>query len=193
MNQLHSFTRHARLSVLAGIVAATLAVLSASSAMAADNTATGDIAGGAGTVTNSNTFTINSSTLALVKSAFLADGTPVVSGTSVPRGTLVKFLIYMDNTTIVPADSVNVSDVLAAQFVYQPGTIKVDNTVATGATAAAIYASVNATAAITDAVSGADVAGVTGSTISAGLSAGNALVAVPASRVFAVLFSVRVQ
>jgi hypothetical protein len=99
----------------------------------------------------------------------------------------------MDNSTIVPADSVNVSDVLAAQFVYQPGTLKVDNTVATGATAAAIYASINATAAVTDAVSGADVAGITGSTVSAGLSAGNALVTVPASRVFAMLFSVRVQ
>jgi uncharacterized repeat protein (TIGR01451 family) len=189
MNFAASIRRVTAVSVLA----TSLAALAASTSMAADNTATGDIAGGASTITTSNTFTINSTTLALVKAAFLADGTPLASGTSVPKGSLVKFMIYLDNSTIVPADSVNVSDVLAAQFVYQPGTIHVDNTVNTGATAAAIYASVNATAAITDGVSNADVAGISGSTVSAGLAAGNAIVTVPAQKVFAVLFSVKVQ
>lgn len=193
MNRFSPFPAPLWRAIGSALAMATLVVLCATPAMAADNTATGDIAGGASTVTNSNTFTINSTTLALVKAAFLADGTPLASGTSVPRGSLVKFMIYLDNSTIVPTDSLNVSDVLAAQFAYQAGTLKVDNSQATGATAAAIYAAVNATAAVTDAVSGADVAGISGSTISAGLVAGNAIVNVPAQRVFAVLFSVKVQ
>ena len=176
-----------------GLAACTLALALAPTARAADNTATGDIAGGANTLTNSNTFTINTTTLALVKAAFLADGTPLASGASVPKGSLVKFLIYIDNNTTVPADSINVADPLAAQFTYQPGTLKVDVSQASGATAAAIYAAVNAGSALTDAVTAADVVGVTGSTVSAGLSAGNSNVAIPANRVWAVLFSVKVQ
>ena len=160
---------------------------------AADNQASGDIAGNAANLGNSNTFTINSSQLSLVKSAFLMDGTPLASGTTVAKGTPVKFLIYMDNTTTVPVDSVNVQDALAASFVYQPGTIRVSSAANTGSTAAAIYAVVNAAAPLADAVSNADVAGITGTTISAGAVAGNALVTVPASKVWAVLFTVKVQ
>jgi uncharacterized repeat protein (TIGR01451 family) len=179
----------------AGLVSAvlSLSLAAVTPSHAADNTATGNIAGGAGTVNNSNTFTINSTTLALVKAAFLADGTPLASGTSVPRGSLVKFMIYIDNATTVPADSVNISDVLDPLFTYQAGTMKVDNSVATGATAAAIYAAVNAASAVTDAVGAGDVAGISGTTVSAGLAAGNDIVTIPANRVFAVLFSVRVQ
>lgn len=161
--------------------------------LAADNQATGDIAGTAGTIGNSNVFTINSTQLTLVKAAFLADGTPIVSGTNVPRGTLVKFMIYLDNSTTVPTDSVNVSDVLNAAFAYQAGTIRVDNSQNSGAAVAAIYAAVNAAPAITDAVSNADVAGIGGSTVSAGQGSGNALLTVPASKVWAMLFSVRTQ
>lgn len=186
MSSMRTFLR-------AGLALAVLCTVAPAASFAADNTATGDIAGGASTITNSNTFTINSTQLALVKAAFLSDGTPIASGTSVPKGSLVKFMIYLDNSTIVPADSLNVSDVLAAQFVYQPGTLKIDNSQATGATAAAIFAAVDAAAAVTDAVSGADAAGISGSTVSAGLSAGNAIVNVPASRVWAMLFSVKVQ
>jgi hypothetical protein len=193
MNSKPSFSNQVRCAVLGGLAIATLFVLGATSAMAADNTATGDIAGGASTITNSNTFTINSTTLALVKAAFLADGTVLASGTSVPKGTLVKFMIYLDNSTIVPTDSLNVSDVLAASFAYQAGTLKIDNSQNTGATVAAIYAAVNASASITDAVSNADVAGVSGSTVSAGLAAGNSIVTVPPSKVWALLFSVKVQ
>src|SRR6185295_18079193 len=99
--------------------------------------------------------------------ALLTDGTPIASGTTVARGTPVKFLIYMDNSTAVPVDSVNVQDVLNAAFVYQPGTIRVSNTVNTGATVAAIYAAANAASLLTDTVSNGDVAGITGTTISA--------------------------
>ena len=160
---------------------------------AADNQAIGDIAGNAANLGPSNTFTINTTQLALVKAAFLADGTPIASGTTVARGTPVKFMIYMDNSTTVPVDSVNVQDALNAAFVYQPGTIRVSNTVNTGSTVAAIYAAANAAAPLSDAVSNADVAGFTGTTVSAGTSAGNGLVTVPASKVWAILFTVKVQ
>jgi hypothetical protein len=162
-------------------------------ALAADNTATGDIAGQAADLTDSNVFTINSTTLALVKAAFLTDGTALASGTNVPKGTNVRFLVYVDNTTPIPVSDVNAADVLDALFAYQAGTIKVDNSVATGATAAAIYASVNATAALGDAVDGSDVAGIAGATVSAGSAAGNQQLDVAASSVWAMLFEVEVQ
>src|SRR6266850_4655119 len=94
-------------------------------AFAADNQALGDIAGNAANLGSANIFTINSTQLSLVKAAFLTDGTPIASGTTVARGTPVKFMIYMDNSTSVPVDSVNVQDALNAAFVYQPATIRI--------------------------------------------------------------------
>lgn len=162
-------------------------------AFGADNTATGDIAGQGADLTDSNVFSINSTTLALVKAAFLTDGTQLASGVSVPKGTNVRFLVYVDNTTTIPVADVNAADVLDALFAYQAGTIKVDNSVATGATAAAIYASVNATGALGDAVDGSDVAGISGTTVSAGSGAGNQQLDIAASSVWAMLFEVEVQ
>jgi hypothetical protein len=164
-------------------------------AMAATNQATGNIAGDATALTGSNTITLTTTTLALVKAAFLNSGVQVTSGSSLPKGTLVKFLLYIDNTTAVAADSVNVTDVLAATFAYQTGTIKVDTTQATGATVAAIYAAANAGTATTDLVSAADQAGYTAGslTISAGQTAGNGKVLVPAGKVWALVFSTKMQ
>lgn len=179
--------------VLAAATAAWLAVGVVPVAHAADNQATGDVAGVDADLGNSNTFTLNSTTLALVKAAFLNDGTPLASGTTLARGTVVQFLIYIDNSTTVPVDSINVVDVLAAGFAYQAGSIKVDASQNTGATAAAIYAAVNATAPVTDAISGADVAGINAATISAGQSAGNAMLSIPATRVWSMLFTVKMQ
>ena len=161
-------------------------------AMAADNQATGDVAGVGGDLTDSNTFTLDAATLALVKAAFLTDGTALTSGATLPTGTQVQFLVYVDNTTAVGVDNINIEDILDAGFLYQAGTIKVDNSQATGATEAAIYAAVNATGALTDAVDG-DVASITGATISAGLSAGNAQLDIAASAVYALLFTVEMQ
>lgn len=176
------------------VLAAFLAVAAiAGATLAADNVATGNVAGVPGSLGSSNVFTINSSTLALVKAAFLSNGTPLTSGTALASGALACFMIYVDNSTGAAADSVHVEDVLDAAFAYQPGTIKVDSSQATGSTAAAIYAAVNATTPLSDAVSGSDVAGINGSTISAGGVAGNAVVAIPAGRVWAMLFTIRVQ
>ena len=175
-------------SVTLGLVA-----LSVGGAMAADNTATGDIAGVNADLDNSNTFVLNTTTLALVKAAFLADGTPLTSGATLPRGTVVKFMIYLDNSTAVPVDSVNVLDPLAGGFAYETGTIKVDTSRVSGSSVADIYNAVNATTAITDAVSGADVAGINIATVSAGDGAGNAMLSVPANRVWSMLFTVKMQ
>lgn len=163
--------------------------------LAADNQATGNIAGVDADLDDSNTFTLNSVTLALVKAAFLSDGTALTSGISVPKGTLVKFMIYVDNTTAVQVNTVNVADVLDATFAYQAGTIKVDASQNTGATVANIFTAVNAASALTDAVSGVDEVGYTAgtTTISAGSAAGNTAVNVPASKVWAMLFNVVIQ
>ena len=187
------FHRTVRSAVLAVAVITAACSLAPAAVFAADNQASGDIAGNAANLGNSNLFTINTTQLSLVKAAFLTDGTPIASGTTVARGTPVKFMIYMDNSTSVPVDSVNVQDVLAAAFVYQPGTIRITAAPNTGSTVAAIYAAANAAAPHADAVSNADVAGINGTTISAGASTGNAVVTVPASKVWAVLFTVKVQ
>jgi uncharacterized repeat protein (TIGR01451 family) len=165
----------------------------AGTAWAIDNQATGNIAGAVADLTASNTFVMTASTLALVKAAFLTDGTALTSGVSVPKGTYVKFLIYVDNSSGVAADSVSLQDSLATAFAYQPGTIKVDESQNTGASVANIYAAANAATPLTDAVSGADVVGVTGVKVTAGQTAGNAKLSIPAGKVWAMLFTVRVQ
>ena len=187
------FSRRAKPIAAALFVAMALIGLAPLPAFAADNQATGDIAGNAANLGASNLFTINSTQLALVKAAFLTDGTPIASGTTVAKGTPVKFMIYLDNSTTVPVDSVNVADALNAAFAYQPGTIRVSNTVNTGSPVAAIFAATDAAGVLTDALSNADVAGLSGSTISAGDGTGNAVVTVPANKVWAVLFTVKVQ
>jgi hypothetical protein len=160
---------------------------------AADNQATGDIAGDGSDLNDSNVFTLNTTTLALVKTAFLTDGTQLTSGDDVARGTPVQFMVHVDNPTDVPVIDLNLLDVLDPAFVYQATTIKVDNSVASGSPPAAIYAAVNAAATLDDAVDGVDVAGISGATISAGSGAGNAQLDVAANRVWAIIFTVEVQ
>ena len=162
--------------------------------LAADNLATGNVAGNAGSLNTSNTVTLNTATLSLVKAAFLTDGTPLASGATVPSGTPVHFLIYIDNTTSVPTDSVNVQDNLAAGFAYVPGTIRVDNSQATLASVANIYnAVITSGTAVSDPVSGTDVAGISGTIVSAGDSSGNTVLTFAPSRVWAMLFTVKMQ
>jgi len=161
-------------------------------ATAADNTATGDINGVASALNASNTFTINTSTLSLVKTAFLTDGTQLASGATVPAGTTVRFLIYVDNPTGVAVSNLSIDDVLAAGFQYLPGTLRSDASQATGATEAALYAAVSATAPLTDAVDG-DAASIVGTTVTAGATGGNTQVDLAASSVRSLLFDVTVQ
>ena len=184
-------------ALLAGIASTIISV----SAFAADNTGTGDIGGVAADLTNSNTFTLNSTTLAITKRAFLADGTALTSGATLPRGTVVKFMLYVNNNTAVAVNDISMQDVLDATFSYQAGTIKVDNSVAncaaatcTGPEEAAIYTAVNAASALTDAA-GDDVASHAAGTINLGNSVvgTNAQLNAAANTVYAVLFTVTMQ
>lgn len=139
-----------------------LILIMSQTANAADNTGTGDVAGDPAALVNSNVFQLFSTgaSLTLVKTAFLtADGTPLTSGATLPQGTLVDFMIYVNNEGSVTTSDVSVQDVLDTLFVYQPGTIRVDNSIANCAVTvcdsteeAAIYAAAAAATAGTDAV-----------------------------------------
>jgi hypothetical protein len=204
MKPNHFFRTACVLAVLTGA----LLVAGVMPATAADNTATGDIAGAGAALTDSNTvsLTATAAALALYKRAFLADGTALTSGTTIPKGTLVKFMIYVDNYTAVPVVNMNVGDVLdvtATGFTYSAGSIKVDNTVAncaagdgtcTALEEAAIFAAIDDNAALDDGLDATDVAGFnTTDTISAGAGTGNLQLDVAASRVWAILFSVTIN
>ena len=99
-------------------------------AQAAFNTGTGDVAGDNDALTDSVPFELlNTGTLQLVKTAFLTvGGTQLTSGATLPTGTLVDFMIYVNNTGSVTINATSIQDVLDPLFVYQPGTIRVDNT-----------------------------------------------------------------
>jgi len=172
------------------------ALLIPGSAMAAPNQGTGDIGGIDADLTNSNIFSLSSTTLALTKMAFLADGTQLTTGATLPRGTEVRFVIYVDNTTLFPITDVSIQDVLDPAFAYQTGSMKYNNTLAAGASDALIYTTVNAVAATvaTDAISD-DVASAVGVTIDVGNSVvgTNTQVDIAANSVWAILFRALMQ
>jgi uncharacterized repeat protein (TIGR01451 family) len=189
--------------VISAIALVAMASLTIPAAQAATNTGTGDIAGVPGDLTPSNTVTLTSATLALIKRAFLTDGTALTSGASLPKGTLVKFMIYINNNTTVGANDVSVQDALAVGFAYQSGTIKTSNTFAnclaalcTPAEEALIYAAVNTGAAKTDGTPD-DVASYTVGTTTIDLGnqnvATNTQLDIAASKVWAVIFTVKMQ
>jgi len=168
------------------------ALLLSGPAMAADNIGTGDIAGDSASLNSSNTFSLFTTVMSLNKTAFLANGTRLVSGATLPRGTEVRFVIYIDNTTAVGMSDVSIQDVLDPAFAYQAGTLQVDNSSATGATPTQIYTAVNAGAAALDPVD-ADVASAVGVTITAGTTGGNGQVDIAPSSVWAILFRALMQ
>ena len=183
------------------ILTVCLVGLSSSLVFAATNQGTGDIGGDSSDLTDSNVFNLSTTTLALVKKAFLAsDGSAISDGASLPRGTLVKFMIYINNTTAFAVNDVSARDVLNAAFFYQAGTLKVDSSVANCAAAscttgeeATIFTAVDGVAASTDAVDG-DVVSIAGATIDAGnQNVANGPVNIPANRVWAVLLTVEMQ
>ena len=164
------------------------------SAMAAPNQGTGDIGGINADLANSNIFSLSSTTLVLNKMAFLADGTQLVTGSTLPRGTEVRFVIYVDNTTTFPLSDVSVQDVLDPAFGYITGSMKASNAISTGVSQAVIYSTVNAVAGtVSDAVDG-DVGSFAGVTIDAGnQNAANSTLDVAGSSVWAILFRALMQ
>ena len=188
-----------RLAVTA--CAAILAMCSFQTAFAEDNTGTGDINGDSAALANSNVFQLFSTgALALVKTAWLtSDGSPITSGSSVPLGTNVDFMIYVNNQSSVAINDVSIQDVLDGLFVYQLQSIRVDNSVDDcGATCdateqVAIYAAASAVGNNLDAIDG-DTSSFAGVTVDVGNEAvGNARLDAAANKVLAVVFTVQVQ
>lgn len=153
-------------------------------------------------ITDSPTLTINAATLAVVKKAFIDDnsGTEIASGSSVVKGTVVKFLIYLDNTTNAQASDVRLEDLLDdASFTYIAGTLKWNvSSTATAATTATIFTDANSGTALTDAIDG-DVVSINTTLSPDRISFGahsaqaNAVLNVPAGRVVAFLFRATVR
>ena len=174
-------------------------------AQAEDNTGTGDVAGDPAALVDSNVFTLLSSgaTLTLVKSAFLtSDGSQLTSGATLPQGTLVDFMIYVNNSGSVVINDTSIQDVLDPLFVYQPGTIRVDNSQTCAAAVCipgeepAIYAAAAAAVAGSDAAAAGDTVSFDltdtidiGNTLELANDQQNAL----AGNVLAVVFTVQVQ
>ncbi len=184
--------------------AAMLAMSSLQTALAEDNTGTGDVNGDPAALADSNVFQLftTGTSLALVKTAFMtSDGSPIATNSTVPQGTNVDFMIYINNLGSVAINDVSIQDVLDPLFLYQAGTIRVDNSVGDCALAvcdaaeeAAIYAAASAVAANTDAVNLGDTSSFAGVTVDAGdQSVANGTLNVAANTVLAVVFTVQVQ
>jgi hypothetical protein len=139
--------------------------------------------------------------LQLVKRGFLTDGSPVADGATLPRGTLVDFLLYLNNPGPARLDA-SVRDVLDPGFAYVAGTTRIDTTSAncssglcSGGEEAAIFAAVGAQPASTDVVDGDLVSyDVPTTTIDAGdQNASNGRLDVSENSVAALRIRVRVQ
>lgn len=154
---------------------------------------------GAGNTSEFGGFVTAALQLVIVKRAFLPDGSPIGTGFTVPKGSLIKFMFYINNAG-GPVSDTSVRDVLDPAFAYIPGSIKYDNSVSNCAAAtctpaeeAVIFAAADAASARTDVVDG-DAVSHSGNTIDAGnQSMGNAQLNILANRVWAVVFTVKVQ
>ena len=196
--QFEKTTQH-----LAALILGVLLTLG-SVAQAENNQGFGDVAGDTNALGNSNIFVLNSSgALDLVKTAwFTASGAPITSGSTLPAGTQVDFMIYVNNKSDVQIDDVTIRDTLDVLFAYNaPDNIRVDNavaecgvTVCTGVEEQAIYDAAILVAAGTDAVSGADTISYTGTSVNVGdANEANAQQNAAANSVLAVVFTITVQ
>ena len=170
---------------------------------AEDNTGTGDVAGVSADLIDSNTFALFSSpTLALVKTAFLTStGAELTSGNSLPTGTQVDFMIYVNNASSIQITDVSIQDILDPLFLYSSPSIRLDNSVVDcGATCdtaekAAIYAAASGSGVLTDAAVAGDAVSFAALTVDAGDQnvAGNDQLDIAANTVLALVFTVTVQ
>lgn len=139
--------------------------------------------------------------LKIIKKAYLTDGSPVPDGAVLPRGTPVKYLVYINNSGGIRKD-VSIRDVLDPTFAYQGGTIKTDNSLGNCAAADctateedAIFIAVDSVPARTDAIDG-DVVSYDAptSTIDAGnQNASNGQLNIAPRSIFALSFTVKMQ
>jgi uncharacterized repeat protein (TIGR01451 family) len=134
-----------------------------------------------------------------------SDGSPITSGSTVPQGTNVDFMIYVNNLGSVDINDVSIQDVLDPLFVYTAGTIRVLThdvlgngscviAACTPAEEADIYAAVSAAGVNTDAVDLGDTSSFAGVTVDVGNgTVANGQLNVAADRVVAVVFTAQVQ
>ena len=175
-----------------------LALILPGTAFAATNFATGDISGVPGSLTQAPTITINAQQLALVKRAFY-NGTWLADNATLPTGSKVQFLIYVDNKTAITVADINMEDTLVG-FTYvdiaSGGMLKIDNSVGScaGATCSqgdeeAIYTAITTTGTDQTEDPDGDFVSVAGATISAGAAtAGNAQLDIDPTAVWAIIF-----
>lgn len=96
--------------------------------------------GGGVSLLPSGPVTVNSAPLALVKQARDLAGTVLATGASVTPGQTIYFVLYVDNTTAVPANDIQITDQLnEAEFTYVVNSIETA-VVPTGSNDAAIWA-----------------------------------------------------
>jgi hypothetical protein len=137
--------------------------------------------------------------LTMVKRVFDSSGNPVASGTTLAKGTIVRFLLYVDDRCGAITD-VRLSDVLDPAFAYVAGTMTAADVTAdcsaltcTAPEEATILAAALAGTALTDAVDG-DAGAVSGTTIQLGkANAGSAQLDLAAGKVYAVVFRARMK
>ncbi len=109
------------------------------SGIAASNTAI-DPGGGNLALTASGPVSVTSAPLSLRKQARDLGGTVLPNGSNVAAGTQIYFVLYVDNTTAVSAQNIQLSDLLnETQFTYLPNSLET-TIVASGASDAAIWA-----------------------------------------------------
>jgi uncharacterized repeat protein (TIGR01451 family) len=196
--QFKRYTQH-----LAAFMLGVFLILS-SVAQAENNQGTGDVNGDTNALIDSNIFVLSSTAaLTLVKTAFLtSDGTQLTSGATVPAGTMVDFMIYVNNTGSVTINDTSIQDVLDPLFAYQAGTIRIDNTQTCAAAActlgeeATIYGVTAAAGAGTDAAAAGDSVSYNGADtidVGNGSEAANDQQNAAAGNVLAVVFTVQVQ
>ena len=177
---------------MVAMLAVCAAFLLSGPAQAADNIGTGDIGGDNASLNSSNTFSLFTTTLSLNKVAFLANGSAIANSSVLPRGTEVRFVVYVDNTTTFPLNDVSIQDVLDPVFAYQAGSMQT-TVMAAGSLPAVIYSNVNAAATVSDAVDG-NIASYASSTIDVGnQNAANSTLDVPGSSLWAIMFRTLMQ
>lgn len=170
-----------RSAILALLVGAL--IFGPSMALAATNSATFGIAVAPATASNTVTlFSVDTSGLQLFKRAFLSDGTAIADSSTLPVGTTVKFMLYVDNFAGAAVSDLNIADTLAG-FTYTGPSIKMltnlpgcaaNDGTCTAAEEATMFGLLDPTGALNDDVTTTfDAAGISGATVSAGRTAGN--------------------
>jgi uncharacterized repeat protein (TIGR01451 family) len=173
-------------------------------AQAEDNQGTGDVNGDTAALVDSNIFQLfPTGAMTLVKTAFLtSDGSQLTSGAILPTGTMVDFMIYVNNAGSVDINDTSIQDVLDPLFAYQLVSIRLDNTQTCAAATCiqaeevAMYGNVSVLAPLTDAAGAGDSVSYDGTdTIDVGNSseALNDQQNATAGNVLVLVFTVQVQ